>query len=152
MVAMRLAAFHLVPQRVRTRFAGVVPDAWSIPAAPATLLPMARALVRRLLAGALIFMISAGGSGLPVLDALIYHSRGPTPQDWQTHYEANGGCHADGCAIKSTAQHARFAPGIGTPNERAPSVDVAPAPLAPLAALSNAPFGQPLSRAPPFLG
>jgi hypothetical protein len=149
---MHRAAFHLVPQRVRTRFAGVEPDAWLNRAVPATLLPMARAMVRRLLAGALIFMISAGGSGLPVLDALIYHSRGPTPQDWQTHYEANGGCHADGCAIKSTAQHARFATGIGTPSEFAPSIGEAPAPLAPLAALSNAPFGQPLSRAPPFLG
>src|ERR1041385_236894 len=152
MVAMRPSAFHFVPQRVRTRFAGAAPDAWPIPAAPATLLSMARAMVRRLLAGALIFMISAGGSGLPVLDALIYHSRGPTPHDWQTHYEANGGCHADGCAIKSTAQHARFAPGIGTRSECAPSIEEAPAPLAPLAALSNAPFGQPLSRAPPFLG
>lgn len=113
---------------------------------------MARALIRRLLAVSLIFMISAGGSGLPVLDAVIYHSRGSAAQDWQTHYEANGGCHADGCAIKSTAQHARFAPGIGTPSELAPSVDVAPAPLALPVALSNAPFGQPLSRAPPFLG
>ena|SRR5262245_37012741 len=113
---------------------------------------MVRAWIRRLLAIALILTISAGGSGLPVLDALIYHSRGATVPDLQAHYEANGGCHADGCTIKSTAQHARFAPGIGAPSEFAPSIDEAPAPLALPVALSNAPFGQPLSRAPPFLG
>src|SRR5690242_2812504 len=108
MVAMRRPAFHFVPQRVRTRFPGVDCAAWPNFAVQATLLPMARGFLRRLLAITLIFMISAGGSGLPVLDALIYHSRDSTPQDWQTHYEANSGCHADGCAIRSTAQQARF--------------------------------------------
>ncbi len=113
---------------------------------------MARAFLRRLLAISLIFTIGAGGSGMPVLDALIFHSRGVSAEAWRAHYEANSGCHADGCAIKSTAQHARFAPGIDTPSEFAPSVGEASAPFAPPASLSNAPFGQPLSRAPPFLG
>jgi len=110
---------------------------------------MARAFLRRLLAIALIFMISAGGGGLPVLDGLIYHSRGATPQDWQTHYEASSGCHADGCAIRSTAQQARFTAVIESrglvvlaPESWMPE-RVHPAPF------SNSPFGQPLSRAPP---
>src|SRR5258706_6880767 len=60
--------------------------------------PMRRHWANRLLAFLLIVMITGGGGGLPVLDALIYHSRGSAPEDWRAHYEANSGCHADGCA------------------------------------------------------
>ena len=113
---------------------------------------MRRPWTDRLLALLLIVMITGGGGGLPVLDALIYHSRGSATEDWRAHYEANSGCHADGCAIKSTAQHARSATGVGTPRELAPSVDLALSALNLPSLRSRAPHGQPLSRAPPSFG
>ena len=113
---------------------------------------MLRTWLSRILATFLIVTISGGGSGLPVFDALIYHSGAQSTDDWRSHFESSSGCHADGCAIKSTAQHARYAPGIGAPRELAPNVGPASVPLTLPALLSRAPLGQPLSRAPPFLG
>lgn len=114
---------------------------------------MLRALVfPRLVSAALIVMISSGGGGLPVLDGLIFHTRGRAAEALRPHYEATGGCHADGCAIRSTAHLARCTPSLGTaglvisPPEMWISVWLSPTPL------SNSPFGQPLSRAPPLFG
>ncbi|HEV8612563.1 MAG TPA: hypothetical protein VGQ73_03570 [Gemmatimonadales bacterium] len=113
---------------------------------------MLRILVSRLVCTTLIVMLSGGGSGLPVLDGLIYHTRGRTAVDSRSHYEATGSCHSDVCSIRSTASQARFTPALVPAGSivSAPEIwlfdRVAPAPF------SNSPFGQPLSRAPPRFG
>jgi hypothetical protein len=112
---------------------------------------MLRAWLSRLISTLSILLIGMGGGSLPVLDGLLFHDRG-APETFRDHFEAGSGCHADGCAIKSTAQLVRFAAGIGTPARLAPSYDLtAPPPSLP-ALLSRALSGQPLSRAPPQLG
>jgi len=111
---------------------------------------MRRSWTSRLVAALSIALIGAGGGSLPVLDGLLFHGRG-TPETSGAHFEAGSGCHADGCAIRSTAQHVRLVPAVGAPSQLTPSVDLSPAPRLRPVLLSRVPSGQPLSRAPPPL-
>lgn len=58
----------------------------------------------RVLTAVLILVISAGGSGFPVLDALVFHGSSRGSESYRAHYEATSGCHGDGCTIRSVAQ------------------------------------------------
>jgi len=69
---------------------------------------MVGSLVRRLVAAGLLLLLGAGGGGLPVLDATLFHSLTGRTEPFRAHYEATSGCHADGCALRSTAQGSRF--------------------------------------------
>lgn len=69
---------------------------------------MLRSVVRRLVATGLLLLLGAGGGGLPVLDATLFHSLSERIEPFRAHYEATSGCHADGCALRSTAQGSRF--------------------------------------------
>ena len=111
---------------------------------------MRRSWTSRLVSALSIALIAAGGGSLPVLDGLLFHGRG-TPETSRAHFEAGSGCHADGCGIRSTAQHVRLAPSVGTPGQLAPSYGFSPAPRIRSVLLSRIPSGQPLSRAPPPL-
>jgi hypothetical protein len=109
---------------------------------------MARSLVQRLVASAMLFVVAVGGGGMPALDALVFHGPSRLIESFRSHYEASGSCHSDACSIRSDVQ-----PGVsgGLP-PTAPAV-VAVEQLAP------APFGESvsstaitlryLSRAPP---
>ena len=113
---------------------------------------MLRAWCSRLISAGSILLIGMGGGSLPVVDELLFHSRGSAQESTRAHFEATSGCHADGCAVSSTAQQAGFAPALGTPvrRELSPELAALPPGLPPL--LSKAPIGQPLSRAPPYFG
>src|SRR6185436_1973767 len=79
---------------------------------------MARSLVRRLVASAMLLMVAVGGGGMPVLDVLVFHGPTRLSESLQSHYEAGSGCHADGCSIRADA-----APKVlGDPAPRAPAV------------------------------
>ena len=113
---------------------------------------MRRSLLSRLFSATLILLIGGGGGGLPVLDGLIFHSRDRAAEAMWPHYEVNGDCHSDGCAIRSTAHHTRFTPAIAAtgPVVPAPQFRVAERPVAtPRAGFLH---HQPLSRAPPLFG
>ncbi|HTL04998.1 MAG TPA: hypothetical protein VL241_04580 [Gemmatimonadales bacterium] len=113
---------------------------------------MQHSRLARLVSALSIALIGMGGGSLPVLDGLLFHSRGLAAEASVAHFEASSGCHADGCAIKSTAQHVRLAPALGTPGQVLPVGFVTPPARSAAVALSRAPSGQPLSRAPPSLG
>ncbi len=110
---------------------------------------MLRLLLSRLLATALVLSIGAGGGGLPMVDALIFHSSGQGPELFRPHYEATSGCHADGCAIRSSAQQSRFVLGLAPAVVSSIPPAVSRAPSIP----SDPPFARfvthTLSRAPP---
>jgi len=110
---------------------------------------MLRSLLRRLAATGLLLLMGAGGGGLPVLDATLFHSLSERSEPFRAHYEATSGCHADGCALRSTAQESRFAPvlpatGLAVP---APETEVTPPVLQPVPLASQ--ILRHLSRAPP---
>jgi hypothetical protein len=109
-------------------------------------------LLTRLFSATLILLISSGGGGLPVLDGLFFHSRDRGPEVVRPHYEANGGCHSDGCAIRSTAHLSRLGPAVHPVGQISAAAEVVAAPrMLPL--LQSQPLsGQPLSRAPPRFG
>ena len=113
---------------------------------------MFRGLLTRLFSATLILLISGGGGGLPVLDGLIFHSLDRAPQALRPHYEVTGGCHSDGCAIRSTAHLSRLAPAVAPVGR----ISVAPEYLVASRILpvphSQPLSGQPLSRAPPLFG
>jgi len=113
---------------------------------------MLRTWVTRLVSAFSVMLIGMGGGSLPVLDGVLFHFRGPATDTPGAHFEATSACHADGCAVRSTAQQVRLAPAIGTPEQLAPSYDLTPAPRLRPVLLSRIPSGQPLSRAPPPLG
>jgi hypothetical protein len=113
---------------------------------------MLAALFRRAFSACLILLFSTGGGTLPVLDGLLFHSRDHGAGALSPHFEANGGHHADGCSIGSTAQQARFAPALG---RDAKVVSVPESTI--FVTLFTAPLpelltGHPLSRAPPLFG
>jgi hypothetical protein len=113
---------------------------------------MIRALLRRVFSVVLIVLASGGGGGLPVLDGLLFHSRDHGADAQRPHYEATSGCHADRCAIRSTAHESRFLASLPLVDKDA-SVPGASAPPRPSRFLrGNPPAGQPLSRAPPSFG
>jgi len=106
---------------------------------------------RRVLSAFLIALVMSGGGGLPVLDGLVFHSRDLAGQNLGSHYEAGDGCHADGCAVRSTAMHARFAPPGHVPTDiLVESGRSVPVPVSSVAPSSYFPR-QPHSRAPPSL-
>lgn len=66
---------------------------------------MVRSLVGRLVSAALLFVVGAGGGGLPILDGLFFHGPDRLADAFRPHYEASSaGCHADGCSVRSLAQ------------------------------------------------
>lgn len=113
---------------------------------------MLRTLSGRLISAILVLFCVGGGGGLPLLDGLLFHELSQTADSTGSHYESSAACHADGCAVRSTAQPARFAPSFGANGwvssspERQPLVPSFPACL--VESLS----GRPLSRAPPCFG
>jgi hypothetical protein len=110
---------------------------------------MVRSLVRRLVASALLFVVGAGGGGLPILDTLVFHGPDRLAEAARPHYEASSAsCHADGCSVRSLAQSRVLGDGwttvrIVTPAES--SIDVEPAEPDFAVSVSH-PY---LSRAPP---
>ena len=110
---------------------------------------MLRSVVRRLTSAGLLLLLGAGGGGLPVLDATLFHSLGGRSEPVRAHFEATSGCHADGCALRSTAQESRVAPvlpatGLVVP---APETEATPPALQPGSLASQ--ILPHLSRAPP---
>ena len=73
---------------------------------------MLRTLARGLLSASLIGLIGGGGGGLASVDALLFHGTGRGVEALRPHYEATSGCHADRCAVLSTASESRSAPGV----------------------------------------
>ena len=111
---------------------------------------MLRAALRRLCSTALMLVVAGGGGGLPLIDGLFYHSN---DQDGlRAHYESASGCHADRCALRSTAHESRGLPVL------LPPVQALIVPPSPLALRQTEPLGsrllsgRPLSRAPPLFG
>jgi hypothetical protein len=113
---------------------------------------MTRGPVSRLCSALLGLLVLGGGDGLPVVDSLIFHRREAASEVPQSHFEADSGCHADACTVRSTAQHARFAPTVepevrflplSFPGSAVPSL-----PLLAAGLLAR----QPHSRAPPRFG
>ena len=74
---------------------------------------MPRNLTRRLFSVALIGLFSAGGGRLPVIDGLLFHSRSQATRGTRPHYEPSTGCHADGCALRSTPSVVHSTPAVG---------------------------------------
>jgi hypothetical protein len=113
---------------------------------------MLRGLLPRLFSATLILLIGSGGGGLPVVDGLFFHGRDRAAEASLPHYEATAGCHSDGCAIRSTAHHARFTAAIGVIGPVIPAPQVRLAELFVTTPRADSPQGQPLSRAPPLFG
>ena len=113
---------------------------------------MVRAPLGRLISACLIVLFTSGGGRLPLVDGLIFHSRDRGTETSGSHFESSSACHADGCAIHSTAHATRFAPALLLNAWRSLSPETRysepsfPAPLA-----ESRP-GRPLSRAPPLFG
>jgi hypothetical protein len=113
---------------------------------------MFRSLLTRLFSATLILLISGGGGGLPVVDGLVFHSRDGAPETVRSHYEANAGCHADGCAIRSTASLPPLGPAFDPVARISSAAEQCLVPQVFTVLLSHPLSGQPLSRAPPLLG
>lgn len=113
---------------------------------------MRRTLLSRLFSATLILLISGGGGGLPVVDGLIFHSRDRAAEALHPHFEANGGCHSDGCAIRSTAHHTRYAAAIAAVGPLVLVPQFRPTQPSVAAPRADSLPGQPLSRAPPHFG
>ncbi len=112
---------------------------------------MVRRPLSRLLCAGFILLMSGGGGDLPALDGLLFHGREPVPLTVPAHFEASGGCHADQCPIRSTAQQSRLTSAVAS----GPCEGVAPESIPPLPAQpelrADASLSQPFSRAPPIL-
>jgi hypothetical protein len=110
---------------------------------------MLRTLARGLLSASLIGLVGGGGGGLPALDVLLYHRSFGAAEAARPHYEATSGCHADRCAIFSTASQSRSVLGVPVAGvSAAPSGEAAPLPTR--AALhASVPPPHYFSRAPP---
>ncbi len=104
--------------------------------------------VSHLIRALFIVLMSGGGGDLPALDGVLFHSH---PVTLASHFEASGGCHADQCSIRATANHPPLTPALvaGTPRS-AESAAVSP-PLGATELLPATPVFQPFSRAPPLL-
>jgi hypothetical protein len=112
---------------------------------------MLRSGLRRLAAAGLLLLMGAGGGGLPVLDATLFHSLTGRSEPFRAHFEATSGCHADGCALRSTAQESRFAPLLPATGlaVRAPEREASGPAYQPVS-LASQPLPH-LSRAPPAI-
>lgn len=77
---------------------------------------MARSLFRLLACAILVFVIGAGGGGLPILDGLFFHGPDRLAESHRPHYEASSAfCHADGCSVHSLAQSRVVGEGTAAP-------------------------------------
>lgn len=66
---------------------------------------MVASLVRRLVSAALLFVVGAGGGGLPIVDGIFFHGPDRLAEAFRPHYEASSAsCHGDGCSFRSLAQ------------------------------------------------
>ena len=111
---------------------------------------MGKGLVRRLFSAILLALVAAGGGRLSTVDALVFHEASAETDGFRSHYEADSGCHEDGCSMRATAHESRPGPSLATPAiHTAPPETVGAAPavpeVPPLFASSNN-----LSRAPPL--
>ena len=113
---------------------------------------MLRGPLFRLLALPLIALILSGGGGFPVLDGVIFHSQDRGPDSLRPHYEATSGCHADVCAVRSTAHLARLIPTVPAALELLFTPEHAGPGLRAPVLLASPLTGQPHSRAPPLFG
>ena len=112
---------------------------------------MPERLVSRLLSAIFILLMSGGGGDLPALDGLFFHSRDVVPATVASHVEVAGSCHADQCAIRSTAQHPRLTSIVtGSAIEWTEPDRVVATPVR-LELRSGPSLCQPFSRAPPIL-
>lgn len=111
---------------------------------------MGKGLVRRLFSALFLALVAAGGGRLSTVDALVFHEASAETDGFRTHYEADSGCHEDGCSMRATAHESRPGPSLAAPAIHtlppetvgaAPSVPEVP----PLFASSSH-----LSRAPPL--
>ena len=111
---------------------------------------MGKGLVRRLFSALLLALVAAGGGRLSTVDALVFHEASAETDGFRSHYEADSGCHEDGCSMRSTAHESRPGPSLAAPAiHTLPPETVAASPAAPdippLFASSSH-----LSRAPPL--
>lgn len=113
---------------------------------------MFKALARGLVSACLIVLLNSGGGGLSLIDGLIFHSLGRGSEAGLAHFESSSGCHADGCAVRSTAQHTPLALALRA-DARVSSTPKTRFFLPPFPAQQVEPrSGEPLSRAPPAFG
>ncbi len=112
---------------------------------------MKQSRVRRLISALLVLVIGAGGGGLPNLDSLLYHALGRQTEAQVPHYEANSGCHADRCTVRSTAHESRFAPVVPETGDFLPAPERAVVFPLPAFEPAGSSTSQPFSRAPPFV-
>lgn len=74
----------------------------------------------------LVLYVLGGGWGLPVLDAVVYHTAGAA--DSGSHIEPDGGCgHGDGCILGVATPPSRAA--VGHVRLQRPAAALRPAPL-----------------------
>ncbi len=110
---------------------------------------MLRTLARWLISVTLTVLVSGGGAGLPALDGLLYHRHAGGAEALRPHYEATSGCHADRCAIFSTASQSRSVLGVPVAGLPAAPPGVG-APVLPRVGLhASVPPPHYFSRAPP---
>ena len=110
---------------------------------------MALQLVRKVLASLLLLVLTAGGGGMPAVDALLFHRSAQDAGTFRPHFEATSACHADGCSARSLASQNRLAPELGSGELRViePTASVL-LNVAPSSPRTTLPTSQ-LSRAPP---
>jgi hypothetical protein len=84
-----------------------------------------------------------------VLDGALFHST-RAPVRVTSHVESSGGCHADQCTIRATAQHPPVTPTVLVPSLTLASPAAVPTPSV-VELRSAFPVYQPFSRAPPSL-
>jgi hypothetical protein len=106
--------------------------------------------VRRLLSAMLLALVSAGGGRLSTVDVLVFHEATAESDGFRSHFEADSGCHQDGCSMRATALESRPGPSFAAPAIHAlPPETVGAAPavrdVPPLFSSSSH-----LSRAPPL--
>ena len=76
---------------------------------------MGKGLVRRLFSALFLALVAAGGGRLSTVDALVVHEASAETDGFRTHYEADSGCHEDGCSMRATAHESRPGPSLAAP-------------------------------------
>jgi len=106
-------------------------------------------LVRRVVASVLLFVVSAGGGGLPIMDGIFFHGPDRLAEAFRPHYEASSAsCHGDGCSFRSLAQSRVMGEGPLQVRLVSPLEQLIPAVYAEPALFGNLTLRY-LSRAPP---
>jgi hypothetical protein len=99
----------------------------------------------------LILVMGSGGGELPALDGMLFHGHRAVPVTMTSHVEAWGGCHADQCTIRTTAQHRPLTPAVAVPTLKVSEPEAVATPSFGAELLPAFPVFQPFSRAPPSL-